>query len=83
MTKQRLEPARTRKRKVLVTELKGRLSMIPVVEIKNKEKKASVKYFLKSESQCKQISDEQNIKILNKDRIRMTDFFSFLPQAPM
>lgn len=49
MTKQRLEPARTRKRKVLVTELKERLSMIPVVEIKNKEKKASVKYFFKKQ----------------------------------
>lgn len=46
MTKQRLEPARTRKRKVLVAELKGRLSMIPVVEIK---KKASVKYFFKKQ----------------------------------
>lgn len=41
MTKQRLEPARTRKRKVLGTELKGRLSMIPVVEFKKKKKSFS------------------------------------------
>lgn len=39
MTKQRLEVARARKRKVLGTELKGSLLMIPVVEIKKEKKK--------------------------------------------
>lgn len=39
MTKQRLEAARARKRKVLGTELKGSLLMIPIVEIKKEKKK--------------------------------------------
>ena len=49
MTKQRLEVARARKRKVLGTELKGSLLMIPVVEIKKEKKKSFSEVFFKKQ----------------------------------